>query len=96
MTERILNEYDFLNPAMQLRVESLGLAGVAHIKKIGREALKWQITIFAENGQPICDFDGPEVYGEGDIIPSVADIEAAQHEINAAIEQFIWDPMSRA
>jgi hypothetical protein len=95
MSENI-DQYNFESKNQEVRVEYGGLAGVARIMRVGREALKWQITILAENGRPICDFDGPEVHGNGPVIPSVKDIENAQHEINSAIEQFLWDPMSRA
>lgn len=98
MDERIrdIEGYKFDSKDQQVRVEYGGLAGVARIVRMGQEALRWQITILAENGRPICDLDGPEVYGDGPVIPSVNDIENAQHDINMCINQFLWDPMSRA
>lgn len=87
---------DFMGSEAEVRVEAYGLAGVAHIKRIGREALKWQITILAENGRPICETEGTKVLGEGHVVPSAADVESVQNEMNVMIEQFIWDPMSRA
>jgi hypothetical protein len=98
MTERAadFDTRNFDSKDLQVRVEFGGLAGIARIVRIGGEALRWHVTMLAENGRSICDFDGPEVYGEDAIIPSINDIENAQHEINKVINQFLWDPMSRA
>ncbi len=95
MTEANHN-FDAYDRETEVRVEAYGLAGVAHIKRIGREALKWQITVLAENGRMICETEGAEVLGEGQIVPSAADVESVQNEMNVIIEQFVWDPMSRA
>ncbi len=79
-----------------VHVEYGGYIGVGRIQRVGQMALKWQISIIAENGRIIRDFDGPEVHGEGSVIVTVNDIENVQHHINIAINQFIWDPMSQA
>ena len=87
--------HDFDANDQYVRVEYGGFAGIARIVRVGHEALKWQITIAAENGRSICELDGPEVKGEGYVVPSLADIESVQHEINQVIEQFLWDPTSQ-
>lgn len=98
MTENIrnLDEYDFELKEQQVRVEYGGFSGVARIMRVGREALKWQVTIFSESGRLLSIQDGPEVHGKGLVIPSIVDIENAQHVINETIDQYIWDPMSQA
>jgi len=96
MNERNLDEYDFDTDDQRVRVEYGGYAGVASIKRVGREALRWEIVMSTNTGLTICNMNGPEVLGEGRVIPSLADIENAQHVINEVIEQYIWDPMSTA
>src|SRR6476659_8247067 len=81
---------------LQVCVEFGGYAGVARMKCVGHEALKWQIAIHAANGREICNWDGPDIEGNGPALFTVEDVEKAQHEINRAINQFMWDPMSQA
>jgi hypothetical protein len=90
-----MDEYDFDNPDMQLGVEYGGYHGRAKIMKLGDSALKWHISISVKGGPLIAYWEGPDVVGDGPIIPSIDDIERAQHEINEAISQYMWDPMSQ-
>ncbi len=93
---RNLDQADLDAEALRVRVEYGGYAGVARLKRVGHEALKWEISIHAANGRQICYWDGPDVEGDGLAMVAVKDIENAQHQINEAIEQFMWDPMSQA
>lgn len=96
MSERNLDRADLSAKELEVRVEHGGYAGVARLRRVGREALKWQISILTANDREICNWEGPDVRGEGNVIMTIQDIENAQHEINRAIEQFIWDPMSQS
>lgn len=91
-----MSEHEPTEEYLQLRVEHCGYAGVARLKRVGHEALKWSISIFAKDGREICYWDGPEVQGDKLVIVTIQDIENAQHEINLAIDQFLWDPMSQS
>lgn len=90
MSEKILLD------KMDVRVEYGGFEGVARLRQVGQQALKWNISIHyaGKAGREICHFEGPDVVSDEPIIITVEDIKKAQHEINQAIEQFIWDPMS--
>ncbi len=79
-----------------VQVEYGGYRGVARMRRIGYEVLRWQIAIFAQDGQEICYWDGPEIVGSGPVLVAIEDIENAQHEINQAIQNFLWDPMSQS
>lgn len=81
--------------SLEVRVEYGGFIGRARVVRVGREALKWQITMFAQNGRELCYFDGTEIAGNESVTVTLDDIENAQHEINQVIHQFIWDPMSQ-
>lgn len=96
MKERNLEQADVTAKELQVCVEHGGYKGIAWIKRIGNEALKWHISVMAANGREICNWDGPNIRGDGPVIVTIQDIENAQHEINSAIEQFTWDPMSQA
>lgn len=96
MNERNLDRADLTAKELQVRVEHGGYKGLAWIRRVGSEALKWQIVLAAENGRVIGHWDGPDIQGNGPVIVTVQDIENAQHEINQAIDQLTWDPMSQA
>ncbi len=93
---RNLDQCNLEAEELKVRVEHGGYAGVARLKRVGHEALKREISIQAASGRQICYWDGPDVEGDGSVIVTIDDIERAQHEINQAIDQFIWDPMSQA
>ncbi len=98
MKEKVLtnrDEYGSSEPSVS--VEFGGFRGEASMRSVGSTAMRWQINIqSAETNQVISHWDGPEINGEGLVVPSLRDIEQAQHEINIAIEQYIWDPMSQS
>lgn len=98
MSEKNLDEVDLTTRELQVRVEHGGFAGIAWLKRVGHEALKWHINIYhaTKGGTEICHFEGPDIVGDGPVLVTIDDVERAQHEINKAIDQFIWDPMSTA
>lgn len=90
-----LDEYDFDSPDAHVGVEYGGYRGTARIMKLGEGALKWHISVGLKGGPMVAYWEGPDVIGDGPIIPSLDDIERAQHEMNQVINQYIWDPMSQ-
>lgn len=96
MSERDFEQIDLSAPELQVRVEFGGYQGIARLKRVGHAALRWEISIHAESGREICTWDGPEVEGNGPVVYTVQDVENAQRQINQAIDQFMWDPMSQA
>lgn len=92
---RNYDDYDFESSDMIVKVEFGGYRGEAMVKRIGKVSLRWEITLrTGSNDRSIATWEGPEVHGDGLIIPSQADIENAQHDINEVIERYLWDPMS--
>ncbi len=84
-------------PNISVSVEFGGFRGEATMRSVGNATMRWQIAIQSvDTYRVISHWNGPEINGDGLVIPCLQDIEQAQHEINIAIEQYMWDPMSQS